>query len=111
MSVAAVSIHFSQDVVTASYIVAFSLFIIGLSKLARVVELFARSLQVQERLTTQVARWLDEHLQPKGVGVVLAGLIQPSGNGFDLSMKATETVTGGAASSEGSAGPAVPSTD
>jgi GTP cyclohydrolase I len=45
--------------------------IIGLSKLARVVELFARNLQVQERLTTQVARWLDEHLQPKGVGVVI----------------------------------------
>jgi GTP cyclohydrolase I len=45
--------------------------IIGLSKLARVVELFARSLQVQERLTTQVARWLEEHLAPKGVGVVL----------------------------------------
>jgi GTP cyclohydrolase I len=45
--------------------------IIGLSKLARVVELFARNLQVQERLTTQVASWLDDHLQPKGVGVVL----------------------------------------
>src|ERR687885_1835526 len=45
--------------------------IVGLSKLARVVERFARSLQVQERLTTQVAGWLDEHLQPKGVGVVL----------------------------------------
>jgi GTP cyclohydrolase IA len=45
--------------------------IIGLSKLARVVELFARALQVQERLTTQVAGWLDEHLAPKGVGVVL----------------------------------------
>jgi len=45
--------------------------IIGLSKLARVVELYARDLQVQERLTTQVAGWLDEHLRPKGVGVVL----------------------------------------
>ena len=45
--------------------------IIGLSKLARVVDLFARSLQVQERLTTQVAGWLDDHLQPKGVGVVI----------------------------------------
>jgi GTP cyclohydrolase IA len=45
--------------------------IIGLSKLARVVDLFARNLQVQERLTTQVAGWLDDHLQPKGVGVVL----------------------------------------
>ena len=45
--------------------------IIGLSKLARVVELFARSLQVQERLTTQVAAWLVRHLEPKGVGVVL----------------------------------------
>jgi GTP cyclohydrolase IA len=45
--------------------------IIGLSKLARVVELFARGLQVQERLTTQIADWLDERLAPKGVGVVL----------------------------------------
>jgi GTP cyclohydrolase I len=45
--------------------------ILGLSKLARVVELFARRLQVQERLTTQVAGWLQEHVQPKGVGVVL----------------------------------------
>jgi GTP cyclohydrolase I len=45
--------------------------IIGLSKLARVVDLFARDLQVQERLTTQVAGWLQRQLQPKGVGVVL----------------------------------------
>jgi GTP cyclohydrolase IA len=45
--------------------------ILGLSKLARVVELFARGLQVQERLTKQVADWLQEHLSPKGVGVVL----------------------------------------
>ena len=45
--------------------------IIGLSKLARVVELFARSLQVQERLTKQIADWLQTHLRPKGVGVVL----------------------------------------
>jgi GTP cyclohydrolase I len=45
--------------------------IIGLSKLARVVELFARDLQVQERLTTQVAGWLDAHLLPRGVGVVI----------------------------------------
>jgi GTP cyclohydrolase I len=45
--------------------------ILGLSKLARVVELFARDLQVQERLTVQVAGWLQEHLVPKGVGVVI----------------------------------------
>lgn len=45
--------------------------ILGLSKLARVVELFARDLQVQERLTQQVADWLQSHLAPKGVGVVL----------------------------------------
>ncbi|HET9441682.1 MAG TPA: GTP cyclohydrolase I FolE [Acidimicrobiales bacterium] len=45
--------------------------ILGLSKLARVVELFARGLQVQERLTKQVADWLEDHLRPKGVGVVL----------------------------------------
>ena len=45
--------------------------LLGLSKLARVVELFARDLQVQERLTMQVAGWLQEHLAPKGVGVVI----------------------------------------
>ena len=45
--------------------------IVGLSKLARVVELFARDLQVQERLTKQVADLLEDRLQPKGVGVVL----------------------------------------
>jgi GTP cyclohydrolase I len=45
--------------------------ILGLSKLARVVELFARDLQLQERLTTQIAGWLQEQLEPKGVGVVL----------------------------------------
>ena len=45
--------------------------ILGLSKLARVVEHFACRPQVQERLTKQVADWLSEHLQPKGVGVVI----------------------------------------
>ena len=45
--------------------------IIGLSKLGRVVDLFARRLQVQERLTSEVAAWLDDHLEPKGVGVVI----------------------------------------
>jgi GTP cyclohydrolase IA len=45
--------------------------ILGLSKLARVVELFARDFQVQERLTRQVANWLQNHLAPKGVGVVI----------------------------------------
>jgi GTP cyclohydrolase IA len=45
--------------------------ILGLSKLARVVELFARGLQVQERLTKQVADWLQDALEPKGVGVVV----------------------------------------
>ncbi len=45
--------------------------IVGLSKLARVVELFARRPQVQERMTQQVARFLADQLAPKGVGVVL----------------------------------------
>ncbi|HEX6222171.1 MAG TPA: GTP cyclohydrolase I FolE [Acidimicrobiia bacterium] len=45
--------------------------IVGLSKLARVVEHFSRRLQVQERLTQQVADWLHQHLDPKGVGVVI----------------------------------------
>lgn len=43
----------------------------GLSKLARGVELFARDLQVQERLTQQLADWLEETLAPRGVGVVM----------------------------------------
>jgi GTP cyclohydrolase I len=46
--------------------------IIGISKLARVVEAFARDLQVQERMTVQIADWMEEHLKPGGVGVVLS---------------------------------------
>jgi GTP cyclohydrolase I len=45
--------------------------LVGLSKLARVLERFARDLQVQERLTRQVANYLTERLSPRGVGVVL----------------------------------------
>ncbi|WP_373068032.1 GTP cyclohydrolase I FolE [Gemmatimonas sp.] len=45
--------------------------IVGLSKLPRVVDVFARRLQVQERLGEQIANALDEVLQPKGVGVVI----------------------------------------
>jgi GTP cyclohydrolase I len=45
--------------------------ILGLSKLARLVEVFARRLQVQERMTTQIATTLMEELDPLGVGVVL----------------------------------------
>ena len=46
--------------------------IVGLSKLARVVDTFARDLQLQERMTVQIADWLDRELQPRGVGVVLS---------------------------------------
>ncbi len=45
--------------------------ILGLSKLARVVEHYSRALQVQERMTQQIANWLEEQLAPRGVGVVL----------------------------------------
>jgi GTP cyclohydrolase I len=45
--------------------------ILGLSKLARVVESFAHGLQLQERMTSQIATWLDDRLSPKGVGVLL----------------------------------------
>ena len=45
--------------------------VVGLSKLARVVELFSRRLQIQEKLTAQIANAIDEVLQPKGVGVII----------------------------------------
>lgn len=45
--------------------------IVGLSKLARVVDHFSRGLQIQERLTTQVGEWLTDELAPKGVGVII----------------------------------------
>ena len=47
--------------------------IIGLSKIARIVDVFARRLQVQENLTQQIAEALMQHLEPKGVGVVMEG--------------------------------------
>lgn len=45
--------------------------IIGISKLARVVDLFSRRLQVQERLTNQIADTIQDHLQPLGVAVIV----------------------------------------
>ncbi len=45
--------------------------VVGLSKVARIVEMFARRLQVQERLSTQVAEVLEDVLAPRGVGVVV----------------------------------------
>ena len=48
--------------------------IVGLSKMPRLVEMFSRRLQVQERLTTQIAHTIDEVLQPRGVAVVMEAL-------------------------------------
>lgn len=45
--------------------------IIGLSKIPRIVDVFSRRLQVQERLTTEIAYALEKHLEPKGIGVVI----------------------------------------
>jgi GTP cyclohydrolase I len=47
--------------------------IVGLSKIPRLVQCFARRLQVQERMTKQIAEALEEHLMPLGVGVVVRG--------------------------------------
>jgi len=48
--------------------------VIGLSKIPRIVEMFARRLQVQERMTQQIADFLDETLHPQGVAVVVEGV-------------------------------------
>jgi GTP cyclohydrolase IA len=48
--------------------------IVGLSKIPRLVEMFSRRLQVQERLTTQIANALHEALEPRGVAVVMEGV-------------------------------------
>ena len=45
--------------------------VVGISKLARVVESYARRLQIQERLTAQIANTIEKVLQPRGVGVVI----------------------------------------
>ena len=45
--------------------------VVGLSKLARVVEIFSKRLQIQEKLTAQIANSIDEVLRPKGVGVII----------------------------------------
>ena len=45
--------------------------VVGLSKMARLVSCFARRLQVQERLTNEVAEAMQAHLQPEGVGVIV----------------------------------------
>ena len=47
--------------------------VIGLSKIPRIVEVYARRLQVQERMTVQIANFLNETLKPKGVAVVVNG--------------------------------------
>jgi len=48
--------------------------VVGLSKIPRIVEMFARRLQVQERMTVQIAEFIDQHLQPLGVAVVAEGV-------------------------------------
>jgi GTP cyclohydrolase I len=45
--------------------------VVGISKLARVVEIYSKRLQIQERLTAQIANIVDEILKPRGVGVVI----------------------------------------
>ena len=48
--------------------------VVGLSKIPRVVDVFARRLQIQEKLTTQIAKAIESALKPKGVGVVIEAL-------------------------------------
>jgi len=48
--------------------------VVGLSKIPRLVDMFARRLQVQERLTVEIAEAIQEHVQPRGVGVVIEAM-------------------------------------
>lgn len=48
--------------------------VVGLSKIPRIVEMFARRLQVQERMTVQIADFINQHLEPQGVAVVAEGV-------------------------------------
>ena len=50
--------------------------VVGLSKLARLVDVYARRLQIQEKMTAQIANTINEVLQPKGVAVVIEGAHQ-----------------------------------
>ena len=50
--------------------------VVGLSKLARLVDMYAKRLQVQERMTEEIAHALDEHLKPSGVGVTIKAVHQ-----------------------------------
>jgi len=45
--------------------------VIGLSKIPRVVDIFARRIQIQERMTQEIAQAIEKHLRPRGVGVVV----------------------------------------
>jgi GTP cyclohydrolase I len=65
--------------------------VVGLSKLGRLVDCFARRLQMQERLTMQIARAIEEHLQPLGVGVIVSA--EHSCMGIRGVRKRGETVT------------------
>lgn len=58
---------------TVGYIPKVGARVVGLSKLARLVECYAKRLQVQERMTNQIADAIETHLDPAGVGVVITG--------------------------------------
>ena len=67
-------IHFLPFVGTAHVGYIPDSLMIGLSKIPRVVEVFSRRLQIQEKLTTQIAKAIENAVKPKGVGVVIEAL-------------------------------------
>ena len=65
------STTFSRSLASVTWPIFRIIKVVGLSKIARLVNMYARRLQIQERLTSQIAKAVEERLNPQGVGVII----------------------------------------